>query len=169
MMRGSGEKCFCESAARVLDSLSMTSKPKPLLVAAVFCEKVLQEADGVLSAIRIVDKVIFEPPKGAPPGFLPAVELTALISLKSGDASGKFNVQLVPHSPSGVSMRSPDPIPLVLQGAEHGNNLIIKMVFPIKEEGLFWFDVVVDGDVLTKMPLTILRKQGEEQPEQSVS
>jgi hypothetical protein len=51
-------------------------KPKPHLVAAVLCEKVLQEADGVLSAIRIVDKVIFEVPKGAPSNYVPAIELT---------------------------------------------------------------------------------------------
>lgn len=153
----------------MLDSPLMTLRPLPHLVTAVFCEKVLQEADGVLSAIRIVDKVIFELPKGAPHDVSPAVELTALISLKSGDASGKFNVQLVPHSPSGKSMKIPEPVPLVLQGAEHGNNLIIKMVLPIKEEGLFWFDVVVDGTVMTRMPLTVIRKQGEEQPGQSAS
>ena len=41
----------------------------PNVVAAVFCEKVLQEKDGVLSAIRIVDRftVSVEAPSGAAP------------------------------------------------------------------------------------------------------
>jgi hypothetical protein len=60
----------------------------PYLQTAVLCEKVLQEQDGVLSLVRIVDRIIStalgpDPPEDMPPV---AVNLTAVIVLKSGQA-----------------------------------------------------------------------------------
>ena len=40
----------------------------PYLAAAVLCEKVLQEKDGVLSAIRLVDRFIITASGTQPPG-----------------------------------------------------------------------------------------------------
>ncbi|MGH9789442.1 MAG: DUF6941 family protein [Candidatus Acidiferrales bacterium] len=132
---------------------------KPYLVSALFCERVLQETDGVLSVVRIVDKATVEIPQDAPKEKKPVVQITALISFKSGDAKGKFSVQVVPRSPTGKSMSAPAPFPMLFEGQEHGNNLIINFTIPVEEEGLFWFDVLVDGEVMGRMPLRVEHKR----------
>lgn len=140
------------------------AKAKPNLIAALFCEKVLREADGVLSAIRIVDRVIAEIPKELPPSVQPVVELSALVGFKSGDAVGKYIVQLIPTTPSGRRLSGSQPFPIALQGKEHGHNLIIKFVLPVVEEGLYWFDLTLDDEIVTRMPLIVEHKPAETQP-----
>ncbi len=63
----------------------------PFLQMAVFCEKVLQERDGVLSAIRIVDRFMHSLSGAEAPEIMPPIktEVSILIGLKSGSVRGK--------------------------------------------------------------------------------
>lgn len=75
----------------------------PYLAMALLCEKVLREADGVLSLIRIVDRITvsFSGPD-APVQMPPApVNLTLVVGFKSGFARGPYTYvskQLDHHS-----------------------------------------------------------------------
>ena len=76
----------------------------PHLQMAVFCEKVLQEKDGVLSLIRIIDRINRtaagpEAPEAMPPFDY---QLTSVITLKSGNARGGVQVEIEPEGPSGL-------------------------------------------------------------------
>ena len=69
----------------------MTESSGPYLVAALLCEKVLQEKDNTISVIRIIDRLaVTVNALGSPETMQPtAVSLNALISLKSGSARGR--------------------------------------------------------------------------------
>ena len=120
---------------------------KPFVAAACFCEQILQEPDGVLSAIRIVDTYILPPlPDGlelSPDGLRGLIVLKGLISLKSGDVVGPGTVGLVMHRTTGEQLvLSPEGgWPAIMNGGEHGFNLKLQLPLGVKNFGLIWFDV----------------------------
>ena len=61
----------------------------PFVAAAVICEKVLVEADGVASIVRIVDKHLLNPKPPLPEGIKQAIEVVGFFSVKSGDIKGR--------------------------------------------------------------------------------
>lgn len=129
----------------------------PYLAMAVLCEKVLQEKDGVLSAIRIVDRIIHtafgsETPEQMSP--VP-VNLTALLSFKAGAARGTRTIKWSPQAPSG--QRLPEmSFPAFFESEDRGINLVVNLAFQANEEGLYWFDVILEDQLLTRIPLRIV-------------
>ena len=62
----------------------------PHLAAALLCEKVLQEKDGVLSFIRVVDRFGVQEPQ---PGKAPEpIQATLVVTFKAGDTFGKHHM-----------------------------------------------------------------------------
>ena len=64
--------------------------PGPHVQVATLCEKALQEADGVLSIIRAIDRVIVTAQGSEVPSELPQgnLQLTLVVILKSDGARG---------------------------------------------------------------------------------
>ncbi len=128
----------------------------PYLATAVFCEKPLRESDGVLSIIRIIDRITISAGSQAPEEMpSQTLHLTAVLSLKSGFLKGKYTVNIKPVTPSGVDSGAVS-MPVLFEGDDRGTNLILNFAIPIKEEGLYWFDVLIEQQLLTRMPLRIL-------------
>ncbi len=128
----------------------------PYLGMAILCERVLQEKDNVLSAIRIVDKII---QTAIGPDSLEmmrpiAISLFAIISFKSGKSSGKYNLKVIPNTPSNEKMQEYS-MPIVLEKDGKSANVIINLNLLVKEEGLYWFDVLLSDEFITKIPLHI--------------
>ncbi len=133
------------------------SKPKPWVQIACVCENVLIEPDNVASLIRVVDTYTLPFAPDAPPIAVPVgvgMQLTAFISLKSGDVIGDFEV--------GLRLKTPDedeqPVrrwPIELRGGEHGANLKITFGIQKPKLGLYWFDVLWGDDVLTRIPFRL--------------
>jgi hypothetical protein len=136
---------------------------QPFVAVACFCEHVIEGKDGVLSIIRIIDSYHFTLPTGEmPAGATPAIPLTALIALRSGDVAGTFNVRLVLRRPDGTTADvSPEGgWPIVFNGAEHGVNLTLQFPLGVRGYGLYWFDLIwEDGVVLTSMPIKLVEAQ----------
>jgi hypothetical protein len=134
---------------------------KPFVAAACFCEQILQEADGVMSAIRIVDTYTIEQIPGtgqaAPEGPSGLVQIRGLISLKSGNVIGTGRVGLVMHKVTGekVALSPQDGWEAVMKGGEHGFNVKLDFLLGVKNFGLMWFDVTWNGEVLTRIPLML--------------
>jgi len=130
---------------------------------AVICEKVLREADDVLSFIRIVDQVnvtIVTPPGVEVPPELPqtsSVPLTFAVGLKSAGYAGPVVVKLRVEAPAGLRLPEFQTTQQIAQ-ADRGVNLIFPMQLPVQDEGIYWFVVEVSGDVLTRVPLRIGRQ-----------
>lgn len=47
------------------------------------------------------------------------------------------------------------------RGKEQGQNIILRLGLGVEQDGLYWFDVAFDGDVLTRIPLAVMPMQKE--------
>ena len=130
----------------------------PYVSVACACEKVLTEQDGVLSIIRVIDRVFHQVvgPE-APTQFEPfTFNFVLLVTLKSGDARGSYTVEIRPEAPSGERFDPLVSVPVLFEGEERGANLILNMGFQVQMEGLYWFDVLFQDKVLTRVPLRVV-------------
>ena len=132
----------------------------PFIAFACICEKVLQEQDGVLSAIRIVDKLNLH--KGPPNQLAPKTQasaiagVTMLIGLKSGGYKGRGKLSLQAHSPTGKVMPGLRmATEIEFKGGVEGVNTIVNAGVPFAEEGVYWIDILYNGRILTRMPLSV--------------
>jgi hypothetical protein len=125
----------------------------PYLGAAIFCEKVLRETDGVLSLIRVVDRWTVNGVAEVMP--LTVIQTTLVIMLKSGIHRGSSQITLTPTSPSGKLMQAVT-LPTIFEGDDdRGVAAIANIGFPVQEDGVYWFDLEVDGQQMTKLPLRV--------------
>lgn len=139
------------------------AKGGPYIQVAAFCEKVLQEGDGVLSLIRIVDTITQEVEiKGTPPPETlkeaPPLRyrLKLVLMLKAGKARGPHQVKITPILPTGET-KTPFIGTLHFEGEEKGANLILDFAFEFPFEGLYWFEVCLNEHLLTQLPLRVRR------------
>lgn len=135
-------------------------------VEAVICERLIQESDGVLSAMRLIDVITHVLPNAAaasPPSFV--VNLTILIVVHADGASGRFVIKLGATTPAGVSSPPIIEQTLDLQPGPLGANLIIPFGMPFAEEGTYWFDVWLRrpraraDQLVTRTPLSVVYAQ----------
>lgn len=139
-------------------------KPRPYVTAALLCEKVLQEKEGSLSLIRIADNIQYRP-VGAPEGVKPIINIQGLVGLKSGPVKGNHTMKIVVERPSG-ERKEVFSQPVTFLGRDHGQNLILNVGLAIEQDGLYWFDVMFDDEVLTRIPLMVIRLQEQAGTEQ---
>ena len=130
----------------------------PFLSAALLCEKVLEEKDGVKSAIRIVDRVTHSALGPNPPDQMEPFDygLTLLIKLKSGSARGIHTLQVRLVKPSG---ESPTPLrqSVFFEGEEdRGIDVIGQMTIRFDQVGIHWFHIYLNDIRLTQIPLRII-------------
>jgi hypothetical protein len=132
----------------------------PYLSAALLCERVLQEGDGVLSIIRVVDRLIQSAVGPGAPDDMPPfpVNLTLVVLLKSGEARGRHTVRLAIEAPSGELLPDAGSLPVLLEGEERGVNLLLNLGFIAEQEGLYWFNVHFGTQdvLLTRIPLRVV-------------
>lgn len=133
----------------------MATKKLPYITAALLCERVLQETDGTVSAVRIVDRVQYRLEPQLPPHVKPMISVQALVSIKSGPVTGQHTLKIISERPSG-ERRDVHAQPVELRGKDHGINLILNIGIGIDQDGLYWFDVLFDGELLTKFPLVVM-------------
>ena len=132
----------------------------PYVCYAAFCEKVLQEKDGVVSLVRIVDRITLTPPPGVAfeQASLPPFALTLAIGLKSGDARGTHQITVRGRSPVGGGEMNMN-LSALFEGDDRGVALFATVNLQLKDDGLYWFDVLFEGQRLTSVPLRVLVQQ----------
>lgn len=135
----------------------MAFEEGPYLNMACLCENVIEDKSGVLSLIRVIDRVTRTVAGPEPPDALPPFDyqVKLVLMLKSGKARGRSTLKIVPEKPTGASM---DPMTLTVhfEGEEKGQNNIANMTFKIEYEGLYWFHVYLEDEKLTSIPLRVL-------------
>jgi hypothetical protein len=121
---------------------------------ATFCERVLHEADGVNSIIRMVDRFMVQ---GESEEMSPVIlQFMVYISFKSGFMRGKQKIKLQPVSPNGTEFPSMD-FPVLFEGDDdRGPAFGFQVNWPIAEEGLFWWDLYLNEELVTRMPLRVI-------------
>jgi hypothetical protein len=135
----------------------------PYLQLAALCEKVLTEQDGVLSLVRVIDRLTVNVqmigPSGmeAPALVTPPVQLTLALAFKSGEYQGTLPLKVRIETPS--SFKWPEfSVDLYFQGAEVGANVIAPMQFPAQDEGIYWFVVELGDELMTRIPLRVVKQ-----------
>jgi hypothetical protein len=131
----------------------------PYLNMAVFSERTIQETDGVLTLVRVVDKITARPPAGAEPqpqmpSFMAQLYLTVI--LKAGRARGDYLLTVRPVDPTGAQLPdSPNPVTFTDADDGAGANVIINVNLGVHHEGLYWFNILLNDQLLTRVPLRI--------------
>ncbi len=135
----------------------MSTESGPYLAFAVICERVLREVDGVASLVRIVDKWTIS---GTLPKMVTAVlQVWIAVGFKSGRHRGKGILTVRPQTPSGQVVPGIEQ-PVLFEGEDdNGVNVFGQMNFPVQEEGIYWFSVLLDEVEVTRLPLRIVYQQ----------
>lgn len=138
----------------------MAFESGPYVQVAAFCEKVLEEKDGVLSLIRVVDRITHTVAgPGAPAEMQPfPYQLMLALTLKTGQARGGYNLKIVRELPSGIREESQGPsFRIHFEGeGDRGQNLVLQLQLMFEQEGLHWFDVFLEEQLLTRLPLRVV-------------
>ncbi|HUA83480.1 MAG TPA: hypothetical protein VMB85_06435 [Bryobacteraceae bacterium] len=140
--------------------MSVDTSMTPYVHVAAFCQTALNEANGVLSLIRLIDRY---PIVGQTKEMQPTtINITLAVVLKSGNMTGSATLSIKPMKPDGNPM-PPLNVPVLFEGMERGVGIITQMQLALTEPGLYWFDVFIDEVVLlTRIPLRILYQEGQQ-------
>ena len=132
----------------------------PDLRIAALCERVLEEKDGTLSLIRLIDRLVItaegtDLPTQLPPGQVP---LTAVMSWISG--LGNYEAKIHIDFPDGNSLESPT-LPFYLDSLDKVQNHIVRLVLPVKRTGVYRFNFMLGDEIKRTVPLRVIyqRKQ----------
>lgn len=134
----------------------MSFKGGPYIQTACFCETVIEDKTGVLSLIRIIDTVTRTVAAPDAPDDMPPFPHTfqLVVMLKSGEARGRYNLRIVPQLPTGATENA-ILLTVHLEGEEKGMNFNGTLNFTFTMEGLYWFNVFLDDEQLTAIPLRV--------------
>lgn len=140
-----------------MEQVTANENSGPFLVAAMLCEKILQEKDETISVIRMVDRLVITVSTLNSPETMPStsVNLYMLISLKSGTARGRDTIGLRAEAPSGLIITD-QLFPVLFEGDDRGTNLVINLNITLEQEGVYWFNILLEEQLLTRVPLRVL-------------
>ena len=125
----------------------------PHVQIATLCDMVVEDKTGAICVIRAIDRFTVV---GNTAEMQPAqIKTTMALCLKPDMAQHKASLKIQPVSPSGEQL-PPGEMSILFEGRERGVQLILPMQLMLKEEGLYWFDILVDGQRLTRIPLRLI-------------
>jgi hypothetical protein len=132
----------------------------PHLQAALLCERVLYEKDGVVTIVRLIDRVVVHNARATTGAQVPAaiVACHAVVILKTGSRPGNYKLRLVLSSPSQRLLREFS-VDVSLPGEEdQGVNVVMPIQFLANEEGVYWLDVKLNNEEpsLTRISLRLV-------------
>lgn len=131
---------------------------KPLVSIATCCERVLEEKDGVISIVRVVDIFRFSAPKDAPPDVIGHVPVLIYVVLKSGDIVGEYPIQLRFRSSKG-EIKEISSTTALFEGGTKSVSITGQLMIRTEHIGLNWVDVIWNGEALTAIPITLEQEQ----------
>lgn len=128
----------------------------PFVQVAAICTTPLVEQNGNLSIIRIQDRIqlagitdTMQPQ--------PLQSLFLVVALKSGGTTGKYNLTISAIAPNGNEIPGFPTFPVLFEGMERGHVIAFPIPLVVTEEGLYWFEVRLEGAaLLTKIPLRVM-------------
>ena|SRR3990167_674095 len=129
----------------------------PFLTLATFCEQVIEDKSGVLSLIRIVDRMHVSTYGSTAPDQMPPTTLNwfLVLSFKSGDARGSQSIKIEPELPSGLRLQ-PLTLSAHFEGGIRGQNILSKLNMKLEMPGLYWFRIYVDDHFMTQIPVEVI-------------
>jgi hypothetical protein len=129
---------------------------RPHLQVATFCEKILEEKDGALTLVRMIDRLTHHGQEAEMQPF--PFSLALAVVFKSGFMRGRATITVCPVSPTGKVLPALTH-QVHFEGDERGAGLALHLTFVFEEEGLYWFDVRLNEELVTRVPMRILYQQ----------
>lgn len=141
----------------------MAEFPEPYLKCGVLCERVLDEKDGVLSFVRVVDRHIVTAEGTKVPVEMPSgrADLTAVMMWCGGLGNHEAKIQII--MPGDKKWESPT-FPFFLDSFERGYNIVARLDLEIKQAGLYWVEFLLNGKVRSRMPWRVIYRRIEHPP-----
>ena len=133
----------------------------PWVQFACFCEKVILDKEDVFTLVRVVDQIILDIAGPAPPDHMPPLDVPPIklaLCLKSGDARGRVTLRIDLSSPNGEVKRGQE-LSLNLEGEHRGQAVVTDIRLRLQYEGVYWFDVWCDEQLLTRIPLRVVYRR----------
>ena len=129
----------------------------PYLAAALLCERILDEKDGVKSLIRVVSRITRRAQGQEIPEKMPPfpISLSLFLSMRTGNKAGKHEIRIVLSRPDKTAL--PALIHRLNLEPPEGRiiDLVINMNLSLDQEGVYWFDVYFEDYLMTKIPLAV--------------
>jgi hypothetical protein len=132
------------------------TKKRPWLAVAAICEKALVEKDRTPSVIRIIDTLTVESDEPKMPAGM--LRFTLFLMFRGGPATGTKSLKISGLAPSGKEIVNHEH-QLRLLGDEHSSILDIAMQMSVSDEGLYWFEIRLDGNLETRVPLRVRHRK----------
>ncbi len=130
----------------------------PYLLAALICERVLEEKDGTKTLMRVLDRVSQHAQGPAPPPQMePFVfNLAIYLRFRCGNVSGPRQVRVTVGRPDG-SVQDLGDFPVVFdEGEARVVEFVLHLTARFEIPGLYWFKVYFEGDLLAaRIPLMV--------------
>jgi hypothetical protein len=134
---------------------------------AILCEKVLHEADGVTSAIRIIDIFSVRKPVGAPEDVLPLIQVYALVALRAEpghDQPHELVIKTLNTAGELTTLGEPTSIRTMISPlgpkVPGGITINIQVNIAVKRLGTCFLCVYLDGEEITRTPFTLVPAPG---------
>lgn len=135
-------------------AVSRPERKGPFLTTALIAEKILREPDKAITAVRIVDAVGISS-EGIVKDSKVGLNLWILVSFKAGGFKGDSILLITEEGPSGQSK----PVglsPIKFDGNQSsGSTVMCQVALTWDRDGLYWFDVFLDNQFVTRIPLTV--------------
>jgi hypothetical protein len=134
--------------------MSQESVSGPFVSIACVCQTPLQEGNGILSIIRVLDRI---PVVGTTPQMQPQPlqNLILVVVLRSGILRATHKVKIVPIGPGEKTLPASE-MSVLFEGDDRGPAIILPVSLVATEEGLYWFDVYLEEQLLTRIPLRVI-------------
>jgi len=129
----------------------------PFLTVATFCEQVIEDKSGVLSLIRIVDRMNISTQGPTSPENMPPAMLNwfLVLNFKSGEARGSLPVKIEPELPSGIRLE-PMMLSAHFEGGNRGANIVSRINMKLEMPGIYWFRIYLNDEFLTQVPVEVI-------------
>ena len=141
-------------------------QPKgPHLLMAVLCQKADQDQYGSLNVINVLEQLVVGSDDPNAPAEFPGFRLESqlVVQIASGNKRGDASVTIQPIDPvlnrlDAVSQE------VRFSGEDHRITIVSNVSLDVEHTGVYWFNVALDGKVLTRIPLRIGYHRGHQEP-----
>jgi hypothetical protein len=129
----------------------------PYVAIAALCEKALQDNEGRISLINVVDRWTINASGPEVPEQMPqaSIQVTMVLSFKSGFFRGAASVKVTVIKPDGE--KGPEVVfPALFEGDDRGVGIITNTNFILDDPGLYWINIYVQDELKTRIPLRLV-------------
>jgi hypothetical protein len=132
----------------------LSESMRPFVQIATVCRMFLNDTSGSVSIIQIMERVLIH---GLTDEMqhTPLGQLAIVVILKSGEMRGKWNWSITTETPSKKRLPGPQ-MSALFEGDERGVMFASPIGLVAEEEGLYWFDVMLEQALLTRIPLRVI-------------